>query len=101
MLYSERGQYNPHAARAERKRAKREARGGVITGLAAEGLAGLKLGLGDNEEYDFDEAFDQEDGAAGKSTEGQRVDDQGLSDEEDEQVGADLDDGDTSVEDLA
>lgn len=94
-LYQLPGQYNPHAARAERKRAKREARGGVISSHAADALADMMLGGGvkamsDDEDYDIDEAFEGEDDAGSE----------GSAQEESEEQGGSIDDGDVSVEDL-
>ena len=61
VLYSEPGQHNPHAARAQKKRAKREkARaGGPLVAAAVAAVAGVGLGGGAaaDEAYDFDEAF--------------------------------------------
>ena len=99
-LYSQQGQHNPHAARAERKRAKKEAKGARISGLAADALAGLSMRLKDgaqdgSDDYDFKEAF-----AGHEDVEQIREEEDGSSDSQVEEqsgdAGAELSDEDSS-----
>lgn len=85
-LYDQEGQYNPHAARAERKRRKKSKAVREATGVAKE-----------DEEYDFAEGFA---GRADAEFDDEENDEEGGDGEEGEEDGGEVPDGEGEGDDF-